>query len=53
MTKRLPTPTMMSDYSAASPRFFPHTCSLCNIECAHLKVSFFAIPVLTWILNTV
>ncbi|XP_036843052.1 zinc finger protein 638 isoform X3 [Oncorhynchus mykiss] len=37
MTKRLPTPTMMSDYSAASPRFFPHTCSLCNIECAHLK----------------
>ncbi|XP_036843063.1 zinc finger protein 638 isoform X5 [Oncorhynchus mykiss] len=37
MTKRLPTPTMMSDYSAASPRFFPHTCSLCNIECAQLK----------------
>ncbi|KAM9400081.1 uncharacterized protein ACWYII_030162 isoform 2-T4 [Salvelinus alpinus] len=37
MPKRLPTPTMMSDYSAASPRIFPHTCSLCNIECAHLK----------------
>ncbi|CAB1350604.1 unnamed protein product, partial [Coregonus sp. 'balchen'] len=30
MPKRLPTPTMMSDYSAASPRIFPHTCSLCN-----------------------
>ncbi|XP_055768538.1 zinc finger protein 638 [Salvelinus fontinalis] len=37
MPKRLPTPTMMSDYSAASPRIFPHTCSLCNIECSHLK----------------
>uniref|UniRef100_A0A4W5ML68 Uncharacterized protein n=1 Tax=Hucho hucho TaxID=62062 RepID=A0A4W5ML68_9TELE len=40
MPKRLPTPTMMSDYSAASPRIFPHTCSLCNVECAQLKVSF-------------
>ncbi|XP_071235114.1 zinc finger protein 638-like isoform X2 [Salvelinus alpinus] len=37
MPKRLPTPTMMSDYSAASPRIFPHTCSLCNIECSQLK----------------
>lgn len=40
MPTRLPTPTMMSDYSAASPRIFPHTCSLCNIECSQLKVSF-------------
>ncbi|XP_030635088.1 zinc finger protein 638 [Chanos chanos] len=35
--KRLPTPTMMNDYSAATPRIFPHTCSLCNIECVRLK----------------
>ncbi|KAI1888355.1 hypothetical protein AGOR_G00184150 [Albula goreensis] len=36
-SKRLPTPTMMNDYSAASPRIFPHTCSLCNIECMQIK----------------
>ncbi|XP_051997569.1 zinc finger protein 638 isoform X2 [Xyrauchen texanus] len=35
--KRLPTPTMMNDYSAATPRIFPHTCSLCNIECVQIK----------------
>ncbi|XP_045142519.1 zinc finger protein 638 [Echinops telfairi] len=35
--KRLPTPSMMNDYYAASPRIFPHLCSLCNIECSHLK----------------
>ncbi|KAG9274340.1 zinc finger protein 638 isoform X2 [Astyanax mexicanus] len=35
--KRLPTPTMMNDYSAATPRIFPHTCSLCNIECVKIK----------------
>ncbi|KAG8453267.1 hypothetical protein GDO86_000048 [Hymenochirus boettgeri] len=35
--KRLPTPSMMNDYYAASPRIFPHICSLCNIECSHLK----------------
>ncbi|KAM4807606.1 zinc finger protein 638, partial [Rhinophrynus dorsalis] len=35
--KRLPTPSMMNDYYAASPRIFPHICSLCNIECRHLK----------------
>ncbi len=38
---RLPTPTMMNDYSAATPRIFPHTCSLCNIECIQIKVSIF------------
>lgn len=38
-SKRLPTPTMMNDYSAATPRIFPHTCSLCNIECIQIKVS--------------
>ncbi|XP_047600945.1 zinc finger protein 638 isoform X4 [Lutra lutra] len=35
--KRLPTPSMMNDYYAASPRIFPHLCSLCNVECSHLK----------------
>ncbi|XP_051569889.1 zinc finger protein 638-like isoform X2 [Myxocyprinus asiaticus] len=35
--KRLPTPTMMNDYSAATPRIFPHTCSLCIIECVQIK----------------
>ncbi|KAG5260956.1 hypothetical protein AALO_G00298380 [Alosa alosa] len=35
--KRLPTPTMMNDYSAATPRIFPHTCSLCNVECVLIK----------------
>nr|BAC31439.1 unnamed protein product [Mus musculus] len=39
--KRLPTPSMMNDYYAASPRIFPHLCSLCNVECSHLKVSVF------------
>ncbi|XP_036407663.1 zinc finger protein 638 [Megalops cyprinoides] len=36
-SKRLPTPTMMNDYSAASPRIFPHTCSLCNVECVQIQ----------------
>ncbi|KAM8939596.1 zinc finger protein 638 [Pelodytes ibericus] len=35
--KRNPTPSMMNDYYAASPKIFPHICSLCNIECRHLK----------------
>ncbi|XP_069712704.1 zinc finger protein 638 isoform X2 [Phaenicophaeus curvirostris] len=35
--KRLPTPSMMNDYYATSPRIFPHMCSLCNIECAQMK----------------
>ncbi|XP_040191478.1 zinc finger protein 638 isoform X3 [Rana temporaria] len=35
--KRMPTPSMMNDYFAASPRIFPHICSLCNLECRHLK----------------
>ncbi|NXE81530.1 ZN638 protein, partial [Cochlearius cochlearius] len=33
----LPTPSMMNDYYATSPRIFPHMCSLCNIECTHMK----------------
>ncbi|XP_053921942.1 LOW QUALITY PROTEIN: zinc finger protein 638 [Cuculus canorus] len=35
--KRAPTPSMMNDYYATSPRIFPHICSLCNIECTHMK----------------
>ncbi|XP_009578954.1 PREDICTED: zinc finger protein 638-like, partial [Fulmarus glacialis] len=35
--KRMPTPSMMNDYYATSPRIFPHMCSLCNIECTHMK----------------
>lgn len=37
--KGQPSPTMMHDYAAASPRVFPHTCSLCYKECAGMKVS--------------
>ncbi|KAM4612055.1 uncharacterized protein ACJ7VT_012653 [Polymixia lowei] len=32
-TKRLPTPTMISDFSAEPPKVYPHTCSLCHIQC--------------------
>ncbi|XP_033017005.1 uncharacterized protein LOC117053410 isoform X1 [Lacerta agilis] len=35
--RTLPTPSMMNDYYAASPRIFPHVCSLCNMKCRHLK----------------
>uniref|UniRef100_A0A8C8RT16 Zinc finger protein 638 n=1 Tax=Pelusios castaneus TaxID=367368 RepID=A0A8C8RT16_9SAUR len=35
--KRLPTPSMMNDYYATSPRIFPHMCSLCNLECTNMK----------------
>uniref|UniRef100_A0A665TPZ5 Matrin-type domain-containing protein n=1 Tax=Echeneis naucrates TaxID=173247 RepID=A0A665TPZ5_ECHNA len=35
--KGLPTAAMMHDYAAASPRVFPHTCSLCYKECTHMK----------------
>lgn len=35
----LPMAAMMQDYAAASPRVFPHTCSLCNKECTVMKVS--------------
>ncbi|NXE02928.1 ZN638 protein, partial [Chaetorhynchus papuensis] len=36
-SKRLPTPSMMNDYYATSPRILPHLCSLCNVECTHMK----------------
>ncbi|KAM9836620.1 uncharacterized protein ACBR49_019064 [Aulostomus maculatus] len=35
--KGSPSPDMMHDYAAASPRVFPHTCSLCNKECTQMK----------------
>lgn len=37
--KKLPTPTMISDFSAVSPKVYPHTCSLCHIQCDQEKVS--------------
>ena len=37
--KGLPTLAMMQDYAAASPRIFPHTCSLCFKDCTQMKVS--------------
>ncbi|GLD68067.1 uncharacterized protein AKAME5_001938500 [Lates japonicus] len=36
-TSKVPTAAMMHDYAAASPRVFPHTCSLCHTECTHMK----------------
>ncbi|XP_035772431.1 uncharacterized protein LOC102790544 [Neolamprologus brichardi] len=36
---KLPTPTMISDFSAVSPKVYPHTCSLCHIVCDQEKVS--------------
>ncbi|KAM9425247.1 uncharacterized protein KZ484_008237 isoform 2-T2 [Pholidichthys leucotaenia] len=37
ISKRLPKPELMQDYVAATPQIFPHTCSLCNEKCAHVK----------------
>ncbi|XP_024866227.1 zinc finger protein 638 isoform X3 [Kryptolebias marmoratus] len=31
-SKKLPTPTMINDFAAVSPKVYPHTCSLCNIQ---------------------
>ncbi|XP_062240543.1 zinc finger protein 638-like [Platichthys flesus] len=36
-TNPLPTPAMMHDYAAATPRVFPHTCSLCLKEFTNMK----------------
>ncbi|XP_043953503.1 zinc finger protein 638-like [Gambusia affinis] len=33
----LPPRAMMEDYTAAMPRSFPHTCSLCSIVCVNIK----------------
>ncbi|XP_022616826.1 zinc finger protein 638-like [Seriola dumerili] len=37
VSKGLPTPAMMHDCVADTPRVFPHTCSLCYKECTHMK----------------
>lgn len=39
VSKGLPTPAMIHDYAATTPRFFPHTCSLCLKECTQMQVS--------------
>lgn len=38
-SKKLPTPTMICDFSAVSPKVYPHTCSLCHTLCDQEKVS--------------
>ncbi|XP_010864098.2 zinc finger protein 638 isoform X3 [Esox lucius] len=35
--KSLPTPTMISDFSADPPKVYPHTCSLCETQCEREK----------------
>ncbi|XP_039863060.1 uncharacterized protein LOC120718577 isoform X2 [Simochromis diagramma] len=37
VTGNIPVLAHMQDYTAASPRVFPHTCSLCNKECTQMK----------------
>lgn len=39
ISKKIPTPTMISDFSAVSPKVYPHTCSLCHTQCDQEKVS--------------
>lgn len=43
-TKRLPTPTMIGDFSADPPKVYPHTCSLCDMQCERAKVSTVPVP---------
>lgn len=38
-SKKLPTPTMIRDFSSVVPKVYPHTCSLCHIQCDQEKVS--------------
>lgn len=38
-SKTLPDLVLMHDYAAATPRIFPHTCSLCHKECTKIAVS--------------
>lgn len=35
---KVPTPAMVNDYLAAQPRVYPHTCSLCIVQCQDAKV---------------
>lgn len=43
-TMRLPTPTMIGDFSADPPKVYPHTCSLCDMQCERAKVSTVPVP---------
>nr|XP_046255786.1 zinc finger protein 638-like isoform X2 [Scatophagus argus] len=36
-SKKLPTPAMISDFLGASSKVYPHTCSLCHIQCDQEK----------------
>ncbi|KAM6939621.1 uncharacterized protein FYW49_008509 [Xenentodon cancila] len=36
-SRKLPTPTMISDFAAVPPKVYPHTCSLCHIQCDEEK----------------
>lgn len=38
-SKRLPDLALMHDYTATTPKIFPHTCSLCKKECKQMAVS--------------
>lgn len=38
-SKKFPTATMIHDFSAVAPKVYPHTCSLCHIDCNEEKVS--------------
>ncbi|XP_010783047.1 zinc finger protein 638-like [Notothenia coriiceps] len=42
-SKKLPTPIMISDFSAVSPKVYPHTCSLCHTQCDQEKDWFYHI----------
>lgn len=37
-TVKVPTPAMVNDYLAAQPRVYPHTCSMCVVQCEDVKV---------------
>ncbi|XP_015245930.1 PREDICTED: zinc finger protein 638-like [Cyprinodon variegatus] len=37
LSNYLPTLAMIKDYAAATPRTFPHTCSICNKECPYMQ----------------
>ncbi|XP_061581732.1 uncharacterized protein LOC133447198 isoform X2 [Cololabis saira] len=32
-SRKFPTPTMISDFAAVPPKVYPHTCSLCHVQC--------------------
>lgn len=38
-SKKLPSATKIRDFSAVLPKGYPHTCSLCHIDCNEEKVS--------------